>query len=220
MSHRVSDFKEFPHARLSVNTNLAPIWGGCQQDAMGFMWNCAMKTWRIKESLFFSLTLFLQGYLGLMEASEYHLTCFPHLHALRPFRSVPSARMITPATDPPMVSTATVPPQRPSPLPEVPQCMTAKDCVPCLSRPLSLAIYPALPTRVMLGFVFTRLPTACTVIHSLPHLASPRVRKRWPPLPLPLTRVTSWARLPVGRSRTTWACSAGDSRASCLTLGL
>lgn len=133
-----------------------------------------------------------------MEASEHPLTCSPHLRALRLFRSVPSAQMITPAADPPMLSTATVTPRRPSPLPEVPQCMTAKDYVLCLSRPLSLAIYPAPPIRVMPGFGFTRLPTACTVTHSLPHLALPPVLKKWPLLPLPLTRVTSLALLPVG----------------------
>lgn len=154
-----------------------------------------------------------------MEESEHHLTCSLRPHALHLSRSALSARLITPA-DPHTLSIATATPLSRSLLPEVQRCTKVTDSVPCLSLVLNSAIYPPPPPRVMLGFAFTRHPTACTVTHSLPHRALLPALIKWPPLPLPIIKVPSLARLPVGLSRTVWVCSVEDSRASCLTLGL
>lgn len=161
-----------------------------------------------------------KGLQELMEGSQHHLTSSPRPHAPHLSRFALSAPLITPAADPRTLSIVTATLRSRSPLPGAHRCMRARDSVPCLSRRLSSAIYPTPPRRVTPGFASTRRPTACTVTHSLPRHASPPALIKWPPLPLPIIRVPSWARLPVGHSRTVWVCSAEDSRASCLTLGL
>lgn len=148
--------------------------------------------------LFIFLAPFLQGSKELMEGSEHHLTSSPRPRALHLSRFALSARLTTPAADPHTLSIVTATPRSRSPLPEVRRRMKAKDSVPCLSLLLNLAIYPTPPRRVTLGFASTRHPTACTVTHSLPHHASLPALIKWPPLPLPIIRVPSLARLPVG----------------------
>lgn len=133
-----------------------------------------------------------------MEGSEPRLIFSPRLRAPHLSRFALSARLITPAADPRTLSTVTATPRSRSPLPEVRPCTRAKDSVPCLSLVLSSAIYPTPLRRVTPGFASTRHPTACTVTHSLPHRASLPALIKWPPLPLPITRVPSLAPLPVG----------------------
>lgn len=133
-----------------------------------------------------------------MEGSGHHLIFSPRPRAPRRSRFALSARLTTHAADPRTLSIVMATPRSHSPLPEVHRRTRAKDSVPCLSLLLNLAIYPTPPRRVTLGFASTHRPTACTVTHSLPHHASLPALIKWPPLPLPIIRVPSLARLPVG----------------------
>lgn len=144
------------------------------------------------------LALCLQESQELMEGSDRHHTCSPRPHAPHLSRFALSAHLNTHAVDlhTPSIDSATI--QSHSPLPEVHRRMKGKDSVPCLSRLLNLAIYPTPPRRVTPVFASTHHPTACTVTHSLPHHASPPALIKWRPLPLPIIRVPSSARLRVG----------------------
>lgn len=133
-----------------------------------------------------------------MEGLEHHLTCSPRPRAPHPSRFAPSAPLTTPAVDLHTPSIVTATPQSHSPLPEVHRRMKVKDSVPCLSLLLNLAIYPTPPRRVTPVFASTHHPTACMVTHSPPHHASLPALIKWPPLPLPIIRVPSLARLLVG----------------------
>lgn len=133
-----------------------------------------------------------------MEQSEQHLTCCPHPHAPHLSKFALSAHLTTPAADLHTHSIVTATPQSRSPLPEVHLHMKVKDSVPCLSLPLSLAIYPIPPHRVMPVCASTHHPTACMVTHSPLHHASLPALIKWPPLPLPIIRVPSLAHLLVG----------------------
>lgn len=133
-----------------------------------------------------------------MEGSERHLTFSPLPRAPHPSRFALSARLITPAADPHTLSIVTATPRSHSLLPEVHRYMKVKDSVPCLSLVLNLAIFPIPPHRVTLGFASTHHPIACTVTHSLRHHASLPAPIKWPPLPLPIIRAPSLARLLVG----------------------
>ncbi|KAM6905973.1 T-box transcription factor TBX18 isoform 2-T2 [Lycodopsis pacificus] len=131
-----------------------------------------------------------------MVQSEPLLTCSPRPRAPHLSRFALSARLTTPAADPHTLSIAIATPRSHSPLPEVHQLTKVKGSALCLSLLLNLAIYPTPPRRVTLGFVFTHHLTACTVTHSLPHHALQPALIKW--LPLPIIRVPSLARLPVG----------------------
>lgn len=133
-----------------------------------------------------------------MEQSEHHLTCCPHPRAPRLSRFALSAHLTTPAADQHTPSIVTATPQSRSPLLEDHQRMRVKDSVPCLSLPLSWAIYPTPPHRVMLVFASTHHPTACMVTHSPPHRASLPALIKWLLPPLPIIRAPSLARLLVG----------------------
>lgn len=133
-----------------------------------------------------------------MEGLERHLICSPHLRAHHLSRCARSALQTTLVVGPRIPSTVTATPQSRSPLPEVQLVTKVKDSAPCLFLQLSSAICPTPPRRVTPVFACIHRPTACTVIHSPPHHALLLALIKWPPLPLPVTRVHFLARLPVG----------------------
>lgn len=154
-----------------------------------------------------------------MEELEDHLICSPHHRVHLLSKSAPSAHQTTPAPGLHTHYTVTATPRSRSPLTEVRPATTLKDSAPCLSLPLSSAIYQTPLHRVTPASGSTRSPTACTVTHSPRHHASLPALIKCPLLPVPVIRALSWVLLPVGLLQTVLVCWAPDSRASCLTLG-